>query len=97
MKNKRYTDEFRREAARLLIIDGVSASDVSKKLGVAQGLLYTWKQKFLTELSGSDVEGESNAVELSKELTRVRKELAREKRITEILKKTVGYFAKDEK
>jgi hypothetical protein len=33
---------------------------------------------------------------MAEELSRVRKELAREKRINEILKKTVSFFAKEE-
>ncbi len=41
-------------------------------------------------------ESELSAAELAEELSQVRKQLAREQRINEILKKTVGYFARDE-
>ena len=44
----------------------------------------------------SSKESALSAAELAEELSQVRKQLAREKRINEILKKTVGYFAKDE-
>jgi len=97
MRRIQYTGEFKKEAARLMIMDGLPASEVSEKLGVSSGLLYRWKNTYLKELGGSakDDNGMS-PVEMAAELDLVRKELAREKRITEILKKTVGYFAKDE-
>jgi transposase-like protein len=34
MQRKRYTDEFKKEAARLMIIEGLSAGEVSEQLGV---------------------------------------------------------------
>lgn len=97
MKRQRYTDEFRLEAVRLMVMDGMSAPEVSAKLGVNQGLLYTWKKKHLKDLGGAAAkDGELSPAEMADELAKVRKQLAREKRINEILKKTVGYFAKDE-
>ena len=96
-KRKRYTDEFKKEAARLMIMDGLSAPEVSKKLGVNAGQLYTWKKKYLRELGGAaKKDGDLTPTQMASELDRVRKQLARSERINEILKKTVGYFAKDE-
>lgn len=97
MKRQRHTDEFKKEAARLMIMDGLSAPDVSKKLGVNTGLLYTWKKKYLSDLGGSaKKDGDLTPAQMAAELDRVRKQLARSERINEILKKTVGYFARDE-
>lgn len=53
MKSQRYTTEFKREAARLMIMDGLSAPEVSEKLGVRSGLLYRWKREHLAELDTS--------------------------------------------
>ena len=53
MKQKRYSIEFKKEAARLMIIDGLSASEVSKKLGVHVTMLYKWKGEHLNELDGT--------------------------------------------
>lgn len=97
MARQRYADEFRLEAVRLMVMDGLSAPEVAEKLGVSQNLLYTWKRKHLKDLGGATAkDGELSAAEMADELTKVRRQLAREKRINEILKKTVGYFAKDD-
>ena len=97
MRRKRYTDEFKLDAIRLMVMDGLSAREVSEKLGISQGMLYKWKKAHLKELGGTSLkDGELSPAEMADELAKVRKELAREKRITEILKKTVGYFAKEE-
>lgn len=97
MKRKRYTAEFKREAARLMILEGQSAPEVSEKLGVKTGLLYRWKSEHLAELDRSTpVKSGSSATQMSAEIDQLRKQLARERRINEILKKTVSYFAKDE-
>lgn len=96
-KRQKYTEEFRKEAARLMIMDGLSAPEVSEKLGVNTGLLYRWKKNHLNELGGSAIKADDlTPTEMATELDRVRKQLAREKRMNEILKKTVGYFAREE-
>lgn len=98
MKRRRYTHEFKKEAARLMIIDGLSAPEVSERLGVNTNVLYRWKSEHLSELEGSS-EGSQQQMspkEMSAELDRLRKQLARSERINQILKKTVGYFAKED-
>ena len=97
MKQKRYSDEFKKEAARLMIIDGLSGSEVSKKLGVHLTMLYRWKGEHLKELDGtSRPDGLGSSTEMANEIGRLRKQLAKSDRINEILKKTVGYFAKED-
>lgn len=78
-------------------MDGLSAPEVAQQLGVDTGLLYRWKQEHLAELERSNpsVAGASPA-QMAAEIDQLRKQLAKEKRINEILKKTVSYFAKDE-
>jgi len=44
-KRKQYTEEFKREAVRLLVTRGDRpASDVAKGLGVAESMLYQWRK-----------------------------------------------------
>jgi transposase len=94
---RRYTNEFKQEAARLMIIDGLSGPEVAQKLGVKTGLLYRWKSEQLAEMeaAGAPRIGASPA-EMASEIDRLRKELAKSERINQILKKTVSYFAKEE-
>lgn len=42
MKKRRFTAEFKKDAARMLIIEGISAQEVSEQLGVKASLLYRW-------------------------------------------------------
>lgn len=97
MKRQRYTPEFKREAARLMIMDGLSAAQLSEKLDVRANLLYRWKDEHLAEMNaaGGGKCGASPA-EMAAEIDQLRKELGKSHRINEILKKTVSYFAKDE-
>lgn len=97
MKRKRHSAEFKREAAKLMIMDGLSAAEVSERLDVKTGLLYRWKREHLAELdAASPVNAQASPTDMAAEIDQLRKQLAKEKRINEILKKTVSYFAKDE-
>jgi len=96
MKRKRYSAEFRNEAAKMIIIEGVPVREVSEQLGVSEGMLYKWKSKHLSGLGASHPEGEANVESMAKELFELRKELAKQKRMNEILKKTVGFFSNPE-
>jgi transposase len=97
MGKKRYSAEFKKEAVRLMVLDGLSAAQVSQKLGVSPGQLYKWKDAHLSELEGdAQAKSQASRKEMAAEIDRLRKELARSERINEILKKTVGYFAKDD-
>jgi len=69
---------------------------VAEKLGVSSVQVYRWKDDYLKNMGGTGDNGEMSPKDMAAELDLVRKQLAREKRINEILKKTVGYFAKDE-
>lgn len=98
MSRKRYSVEFKKEAVRLMVLDGLSAGKVSEKLGVSANHLYRWRQVHLAELEkDAQPKNQGSPKEMAAEIERLRKELARSVRINEILKKTVGYFAKDEK
>ena len=96
MKRRQYTAEFKREAARLMIMEGQTAPEVSAQLGVKPNVLYRWKREHLESMGPTPESGHGSPTEMASEIDRLRKELARSGRINEILKKTVGYFAKDE-
>lgn len=97
MKRRQYNLEFKREAARMMVMEEATAPEVSQKLGVDTGTLYRWKKEFLSQIGGekSEVNG-LTPIQMAEEIDRLRKALGKEKRITEILKKTVTYFSKDE-
>lgn len=96
MRKPRYSEEFKKEAARLIIIDGISVSDVSKKLGASPAQLYKWRDAHLESLNGDAAAGQASPKEMAAELDSLRKQLRKAERVNEILKKTVSYFSKDE-
>lgn len=98
MKKQRHTEEFKKEAVRYIVLEGESVASVAKRLGVSAGQLYKWKGLYLAQSEGQagGKGGQAGAAELAAENERLRKELRRERRANEILKKTVGFFAKDE-
>jgi transposase len=97
VKRQKYSAEFKKEVARLLIIEGQSSAEVSKRLGVESNLLYRWKREHLSELEAvSAPSNGSSPTAIAEVIDRLRKQLAKAERINEILKKTVGYFAKEE-
>ena len=93
MQNRHYTAEFKQEAAKMLIIDGVSVKEVSRQLGVSTKVLYVWRQKYLNEMEAKSPEGSFSAKALVAENAELRKQLAKSQRMNAILKKTVGYFS----
>ncbi len=47
MGRRRFSIEFKNEAVQLMILDGLSATEVSTKLGVNTNQLYRWKRLWL--------------------------------------------------
>ena len=92
-KRKRYTEEFRREAVRLMETRGErSIKDVADGLGITPPLLYEWRRKY--EDVSEDVRKERGEAP-EDELKRLRRENARPKREREILAKAAVFFAKE--
>ena len=88
---KKYTPEYRQEAARLVIESGRPIAHVAKEIGVAEGLLGKWV-KLERERQGSE-DGRSDA-DIRAENARLRRELAEVKMDNEFLSKATFYAAK---
>lgn len=91
---RKYTDEFKREAAKLAAAPGNSVAGVAKDLDVDRSVVAAWVRKFsdgrYEAAPGKPLKSESQA-----EVEQLRRELARVKMERDILKKALGYFAKD--
>lgn len=96
MKRQRYSAEFKSEAVKLILIEGIPAKEVSERLGVTQGLLHKWKRAQLEKLEVDASPGAQSPKEMAEELVQLRKRLAKAERMNEILKKTVGYLSEHE-
>ena len=89
-KQRRFTDEFKQEAVRLIETSGRSVQQIANDLGISKSTLSRWR----SEHEHSDLlEGPHEDV--TKELARLRKENEILRQEREILKKAAAFFAKE--
>ena len=91
-QRKVYTDEFKREAVRLANERG-NVAETARALGIADNLLYRWKQRLQSAKAGESA-FPGQGTPRDEEMSRLRKELARVQQENDILKKAVGIFTK---
>ena len=89
-QRKKYTPEYRREAANLVIESQRPIAHVAREIGVAPGLLGKWV-KNERERRGA-VDGMSQ-IDLRAENARLRRELAQARMDNEFLSKATAFFA----
>ena len=93
---KIYSDEFKRDAIRLLETSGKKLSEIEQELGLPHGLIRRWQQRF--QISTADNSLELNEVErLKAELRKLKRENEVLRQERDILKKTVGIFSQSER
>jgi transposase len=93
-KRRKHTEEFKREAVRLLENRGERAvADVAAGLGVAENLLHAWKRKLGS--AAEQVRRERGGETPEDELKRLRRENAQLRQERDVLKKSVAVFARD--
>ena len=94
MKTRRkYDDEFKKDAVRLLISSGRKVKDVAEELGIDRSLLGHWRRDHLRGLdAGTETKGMMPS-EMEEEIQRLRKELAYAQEQRDILKKACGILS----
>jgi len=90
VKRRKYSDEFKLEAVKLITEQGMTISSAGRDLGVNAGLLGRWKQQ-----SADGLLGETPARREADEIKALRKENKRLRLERDILKKATAYFAKE--
>jgi transposase len=91
---RKFTDEFKREAVKLATQPGVTVTTVARELGVERSVLRAWVRK-TEEGRYEPTPGKALKTDSQAENEQLRRELARVKMERDILKKALGYFAKD--
>jgi transposase len=90
---RRFSEEFKREAVRLVVEEGYTFKAAAAAVGVGDQSLRAWHAKFAPVPLPC---GENASVEeLRDEVARLRRELKRAELEREILKKATAYFAKE--
>ncbi len=92
---KSYTEEFKREAVRLVSEGGQKEAQVARDLGVCRSLLGKWRRGIQEEPQSGQTgqrtfPGHGNPRD--QEMAKLQKENARLKEEVEILKKAMGIF-----
>ena len=92
-KSRRYPEDFKRDAVRLVTHEQYTVKAAAQAVGVSEKSLYDWHKKFAPPPvpCGED----ATVIELQAENKRLRKELKRAELEREILKKATAYFAKE--
>jgi len=88
---RQFSEEFRREAVRLIRETDRSLAAVSRELGVSQPTLNKW----LRELPASKPTTAGRVLSLEEQVRQLKKENERLREEREILKKATAFFAKE--
>jgi transposase len=92
-KRRKYTQEFKEEAVKLVTEQGYQITEAARNLGVNVNMLGRWKRQ--AEGVGEDTPGLQGGTVMLAELNHLRKENKRLKMEREILKKAAAFFAKE--
>jgi transposase-like protein len=91
-KRRRYSPEFKAEAARLVIDTSRPIAEVAREIGVHEGTLGNWVNKHRTEHAGDEPPLSLSERARLRELERENRELRMK---TEFLGKAASFFAQE--
>jgi len=89
-KRRRFSDEFKIEAVKLVTEQGLSATEAARDLGISNAILGRWKKVYEDGLLGDTVKRRE-----VDEIRALRKEIRVLRMERDILKKATAYFAKE--
>ena len=91
-KRRMYTDEFKRDAVKLVTEQRYGVAEAARNLGIHANRLRTWKQK----IEAADQQCEAGLTEDERmELARLKAENKRLRMERDILKKATAFFASE--
>ena len=91
-KKRSYTTEFKLEALRLLETSGKSRSQLERDLGIGQGCLCRWKQKFAADGENA-FPGHGRLSPDQERMRQLEREIKILRQERDILKKAVAIFS----
>ena len=91
-KGKRYTVEFKEQAARKVVDNSLPIAQVARELGVNDTTLGFWVKDYRKKLSSQPIPADMPDAERLRELERRNRELEME---NAFLKKAAAYFARE--
>ena len=94
MGRRVFNREFKFEAVKLVLEQGMSAAQVAKDLGIHANVVSRWVREARADQAQA-FPGHGQMKADDAEMARLRRELAKTKAERDILKKTIGYLAKE--
>ena len=93
---KRYDEEFKRQAVELLIHSGRTQAPIARELGFSDYSLTLWKRAYLGHLKPAQMEGEQLSPEqMFDKIRQQQREIEYLKRQREILKKAMSILGEE--
>lgn len=93
-KNKRYTEEFKREVLEMAASKEISVAQLARDLGIAPSLIYKWRERYRVDGGSGDLKPSAER-EAEAEIRRLKRELSVVKQERDILKKAIQVFSRD--
>lgn len=91
---QRFTKEFREQAARLVVHDGLLMSAAAKQLGISAKTLGNWVRKARQGGLSGVGSNRKPVTELEAEVAKLHRELAISRMECDLIKKAAAYFAR---
>ena len=93
-QRRSYTDEFKREAVKLVTEKGYSVAEAARSLDIGETLLRSWKEAFAME-GEQAFPGHGKLPAIEEELRQLRADNKRLLMERDILKKATAFFARE--
>ena len=93
---KRYEEEFKRQAVELVIHSGRTQAQIARELGISEYSLTLWKKDYLRHLKPAQIDGEQMSPEqMLDKIGQQQREIEYLKRQREILKKAMSILGEE--
>jgi transposase len=93
---KRYDEEFKRQAVELVIHSGKTQAQIARELGVSEYSLTLWKKDYLRHVKPGQLDGEQmSPEEMLEKIRQQQSEIEYLKRQREILKKAMSILGEE--
>ncbi len=90
MKSPTYTPEFRAEAVKLVLAQGLTIEEAAQRIAMPKGTLANWASAAKRGTDPKAPPGSRSVAELEAEVAKLRKELAVERMEKDVLKKATA-------
>ena len=95
-ERKSYTEEFKREAVRLMETSGKPIAELARDLGINDNNLYRWRGRYGRQQQRSADDNPASVAELEAEVKRLQREVEVLRQERDILKKAMSIVSRSQ-